>query len=129
VVSRPGQERLAVREVVRAIAGLGLSQAQLRRLETAVAEATLNAMEHGNQLQPERPVLVRVEVSETELCVSITDQGSGPSSPPEAPDLERKLAGRQSPRGWGLFLIGQMVDRVTDEVQHGAHTVHLSVRL
>ena len=28
----------------------------------------------------------------------------------EAPDIERKLAGEQKPRGWGLFLIKNMVD-------------------
>ena len=30
----------------------------------------------------------------------------------EAPDLEAKLAGEQKPRGWGLFLIQNMVDDV-----------------
>jgi anti-sigma regulatory factor (Ser/Thr protein kinase) len=128
-MSRPGNEQLAVREVVGALAGVGLSAAQLKRLETAVGEATLNAMEHGNGFQADRPVVVRVEASQTEVCVSITDRGGGPSGVPEAPDLERKLAGLQPPRGWGMFLIGQMVDRVCDEVHGGAHTVHLSVRL
>ncbi len=30
----------------------------------------------------------------------------------EAPDLEAKLAGEQSPRGWGIFLIKNMVDEL-----------------
>jgi anti-sigma regulatory factor (Ser/Thr protein kinase) len=31
---------------------------------------------------------------------------------PETPDLEAKLEGLQSPRGWGLFLIKNMVDEM-----------------
>jgi anti-sigma regulatory factor (Ser/Thr protein kinase) len=37
------------------------------------------------------------------------------------PDLEAKLAGQQTPRGWGLFLIQNMVDEmnvVSDDVHH-----------
>ena len=36
-------------------------------------------------------------------------------------DLEAKLAGLQTPRGWGLFLIENMVDEMnvlSDEVHH-----------
>ncbi|MBK6434003.1 hypothetical protein [Candidatus Amarolinea dominans] len=45
------------------------------------------------------------------------------------PDLEAKLAGLQSPRGWGLFLIRSMVDdmRVTEDGVH--HTVELIMNL
>jgi hypothetical protein len=45
------------------------------------------------------------------------------------PDLEAKLAGMQSPRGWGLFLIQNMVDEmnVTGDEHH--HTVELILHL
>ena len=47
----------------------------------------------------------------------------------DAPDLEAKLAGLQSPRGWGLFLIRSMVDEmnVTEDDVH--HTVELVMHL
>ena len=44
-------------------------------------------------------------------------------------DLTAKLAGQQSPRGWGLFLIQNMVDEMhvtTDDVHH---TVELVIHL
>jgi len=90
----------------------------------------MNAIEHGNQSRAELPVKVRVEMADGELRVSITDQGGGREIPAAAtPDLEAKLAGLQKPRGWGLFLIKNMVDdmRVTSDERH--HTVELVVRM
>ena len=50
----------------------------------------------------------------------VTDQG-GEKPIPDAvtPDIEAKLAGEQTPRGWGLFLIEQMVDEVRTESVDG----------
>jgi Anti-sigma regulatory factor (Ser/Thr protein kinase) len=54
---------------------LGLSDARLERLKTAVAEATMNAIEHGNGNRPEIPVEVEVTQDGDEIIVAITDQG------------------------------------------------------
>ena len=54
--SEPGNEREAIARVAGAVAGLGLEPARLERLKTAVAEATMNAMEHGNEYRADRPV-------------------------------------------------------------------------
>jgi serine phosphatase RsbU (regulator of sigma subunit) len=51
IPSAPGNERQAARQVLEAVAPLGLSERRLKRLETAVAESTMNAMEHGNATQ------------------------------------------------------------------------------
>ena len=128
VPSEPGNERLAMEEVAGTVEGLGLPDRTLERLKTAVAEATMNAMEHGNHYRPEAPVLIEVAASDAELSVRITDEGSGPSAfDPETPDLAAKLDGAQTPRGWGLFLIKSMVDEmnVTGDERH--HTVELIV--
>lgn len=109
--SAQGNERIARRRVHAALEPLGLPARTRAHLETAVAEATMNAMEHGNKYQPEAPVALRVEASADHIRVSITDQGAAtPDLKPTLPDLELKLAGGQTPRGWGLFLIKQMVD-------------------
>ncbi|MDQ4002909.1 MAG: ATP-binding protein [Actinomycetota bacterium] len=92
-------------EVARAVSGLRLPERTLERLKIAVAEATMNAMEHGNHYRAELPVLIKVLVSEADLSVKITDAGSGPPVfHSVTPDLEAKLEGMQTPRGWGLFL-------------------------
>jgi serine/threonine-protein kinase RsbW len=129
--SERGNERRAMEEVARAVSGLGLPQRTLERLKTAVAEATMNAMEHGNRYIPEVPVKIQLLSSDADLFVRITDQGGSPVPDPdkEAPDLEAKLEGEQTPRGWGLFLIQNMVDemRVSGNPDH--HTIELVMHL
>jgi anti-sigma regulatory factor (Ser/Thr protein kinase) len=130
VPSEPGNERRAMEVVADVIKDLGLAQQRLERLKTAVAEATMNAMEHGNYYRAELPVLIEVSASETQLSVKITDEGSGPPVfHAETPDLEAKLKGMQTARGWGLFLIKNMVDdmEVTGDEHH--HTVELIFHL
>ena len=130
VPSEPGNERQAMEAVASAIKDLGLTQQRLERFKTAVAEATLNAMEHGNYYRAELPVLIEVSASDTQLSVKITDEGSGPPAfHTETPDLEAKLEGMQSPRGWGLFLIKNMVDDMEVSGDEHHHTVELLLNL
>lgn len=128
--SKPGNERQAMERISEIIAPLGLPVAKTDRLKTAVAEATMNAMEHGNKYSEDKPVLVEVYRKVDILTVSITDHGGNQAIPEaEVPDLTAKLAGQQSPRGWGLFLIQNMVDElqvVSDDVHH---TVNLVIHL
>jgi serine phosphatase RsbU (regulator of sigma subunit)/anti-sigma regulatory factor (Ser/Thr protein kinase) len=130
LASEPGNEREAMRRVELAIAGLGMKPARVERLKTALGEATMNAMEHGNEYRPDVKVGISVVHRGDAVCVRITDRGAAGELPePEVPDLEAKLEGRQKPRGWGLFLIEKMVDEA--RVETGAHgrTIELVMRL
>ena len=90
----------------------------------------MNAIEHGNRMNVELPVHVRVTRSDSELIVRIVDNGGGRDIPePETPDLEAKLEGLQKPRGWGLFLIKNMVDDLRTHTTETHHTVELVMRL
>jgi serine/threonine-protein kinase RsbW len=68
---------------------------------------------------------------EERLLVRIIDRGSAPPPSPnaEVPDLEAKLAGTQTPRGWGLFLIQNMVDEVRVSGNPDHHTIELVMHL
>jgi serine phosphatase RsbU (regulator of sigma subunit)/anti-sigma regulatory factor (Ser/Thr protein kinase) len=128
--SEQGNERMAMERVAEAVQPLNLPKKRLEELKTAVAEATMNAMEHGNHYQPEVPVSIQVLASRTTLVVRIRDQGTDqPILTPEEPDLEAKLAELQTARGWGLFLIKNLVDdmRITSDETH--HTVELIINL
>jgi len=133
LASEPGNERQALARVAEAVRVLNLPTKRLEQLKTAVAEATMNAMEHGNHYQPEKPVSIKVLASHKALSVRVTDHGGTRtlSAQPdiEAPDLEAKLAELQTPRGWGLFLIKNMVDEmhISNDASH--HTVELIVYL
>ena len=113
IPSEEGNERIAIAKVTAAVDELGLEPARLERLKTAVGETVMNAIEHGNENRAE------LDVDVAGLCQRGLGQCPGQRSGwrrsiPEAtvPDLEAKLAGEQTPRGWGLFLIEKMVDEV-----------------
>ena len=131
IPSEPGNERLAMEKVSEAVQVLNMPAKRLAELKTAVAEASMNAMEHGNRYEADKPVTLQVLVSENRLAVRITDFGGSQSIPtdPEAPDLEAKLAELQAPRGWGLFLIQNMVDEMHVESDETHHTVELILYL
>ena len=128
--SIPGNERQAMEQVIQAVQELHLSTRRLEHLKTAVAEATMNAMEHGNHYQPDVPVIIQVQASATTLAVRISDQGEGPADiEAETPDLEAKLAELQTPRGWGLFLIKNLVDEMFIINNNSHHTIELIINL
>lgn len=131
--SIPDNEQQAMEQVAEVVRPLHLPPERLANLKTAVAEAVMNAMEHGNQYQPEKSVTLQVRASETALSVRIRDEGAHRPMPAvdelAEPDLTAKLAGLQSPRGWGLFLIRNLVDEVhlTGDDHH--HIVELVMHL
>ena len=129
VASRTGNEREALQRVADALTGRWLTDDQMERLKTAVAEATMNAIEHGNGNREEVPVLLTVHDDGDEVVVTVTDQG-GQEEPvgPTHPDLDLKLAGLQTARGWGLFLIENMVDEAEQVTEGQQHSVRLVMR-
>jgi anti-sigma regulatory factor (Ser/Thr protein kinase) len=130
VPSAEGNERLALQQVSAIVGELGMSEARLRKLETAVGEATMNAMEHGNRYRADLPVTVRVMTEPDRVRVQIVDNGGArPDRETEVPDLEAKLAGLQRPRGWGLFLITNMVDEAHETTDGDEHTLELVMAL
>jgi len=125
-----GNERRVMERVATAAKDVGLDTMRYERLKTAVSEAAMNAIEHGNHGDASLPVHVQVSTTEYELIVRIVDNGGGKEIPEaETPDIEAKLAGLQKPRGWGLFLIKNMVDDLRTHTTATHHTIELVMRL
>ena len=130
VPSQPGNERQVMERVAEDVRSFHFQTRKLEEIKTAVAEATMNAMEHGNHYQAEVPVVIQVLASKTALAIRIRDQGgSRPIPAAGEPDLEAKLAELQTPRGWGLFLIKNMVDEMNVTSDETHHTVELIMHL
>jgi len=66
---------------------------KVNKLKTAVAEACVNAIEHGNKSDPDRDVIVTIIYEESSIRVSIRDFGEGNVEPNfEMPEKQFKLS-------------------------------------
>jgi serine phosphatase RsbU (regulator of sigma subunit)/anti-sigma regulatory factor (Ser/Thr protein kinase) len=126
-----GNEREAMDRVAAAVADLGLPPDRLERLKTAVSETAMNAIEYGSQGRTDVPFDVDVEVTATDVVVRVIDRALSGTIPTnsEVPDIDRKLAGEQKPRGWGLFLIEHMVDAMDVSTDEAAGTQTVTLRM
>lgn len=91
-----------------------------------LTEAVSNAMAHGNQYHPERPVTVQASMADRQIRMTVTDCGPGfdPSTLPDPLHPDRLL----QEGGRGVFLMRHMADEVTFELTPEGLTVHLLVR-
>lgn len=112
IPSEPGFEKMAMRLVSEAAERMGFTPDRVEDLRTAVSEACLNAMRHGNLLDETTKVLVVLTIAESRLAIDVRDEGRGgpPPDAVETPDIEKQVAGLQRPGGLGLFVIKHLVD-------------------
>ena len=110
--SRLGFEKVAMNTAASVAEIMGFSSDRVEDLKTAVSEACINAIEHGNQLNELLGVVVTLSMSVESLEVKIRDHGPGVQEEMHVPDIDRKMLGEEDPRGMGMFLIQALVDEV-----------------
>ncbi len=108
--SKLGYEKVAMNTAASVARLMGFSDERVDDLKTAVAEACINAIEHGNKLDDRLPVVVILSVAADSLEVKVTDTGTGPQHAIAAPNMDKKMLGEEDPRGMGMFLIKSLVD-------------------
>ncbi len=108
--SRLGYEKVAMNTAASVARLMGFAEERVEDLKTAVAEACINAMEHGNKLDDSLTVGVVLSMSVDSLEVKVTDTGDGPQGKTQAPDIDKKMHGEEDARGMGMFLIQALVD-------------------
>lgn len=129
IQSVKGCEKIAMDFAVSVGRKIGLSDARIEDLKTAVSEACLNAMEHGNKMNPEKKVVVTLTVEDSMLQVAVHDEGKGIGQI-EPPRIEDQIEGKYRPRGWGLFLIKGLMDGVDFETRpEGGNVVRMIINL
>jgi serine phosphatase RsbU (regulator of sigma subunit)/anti-sigma regulatory factor (Ser/Thr protein kinase) len=113
IPSQCGYEKLAMDTAGALAEWAGFPPSRIADLRTAVSEACLNAIEHGNRMHETANVEVVLKPAAQGLTVQIFDVGSGFAKDAKpSPDLAKKISGEEAPRGIGLFLIEQLVDEV-----------------
>ena len=109
--SELGFEKVAMSTAASMAKLMGFSEDRIEDLKTAVAEACINAIEHGNHMDDSLSVGVILSQSNDELEVKVMDDGAGLKGAPALPDIDLKLSGMEDPRGMGIFLIQALVDQ------------------
>jgi serine/threonine-protein kinase RsbW len=114
-----GFEKLAMDFAASAARMLKLPERRIEDLKTAVSEACINAIEHGNKLDASVRVGVSLTLEELELEVDVYDEAEEQIGQAPIPNIDEKIAGNDPPRGWGIFLIKNLVDEVRFESKPG----------
>lgn len=108
--TRMGYEKVAMSTAASVAKLMGFPEDRVEDLKTAVAEACINAIEHGNRLNEKLSVGVVLSAGADSLEVKVIDDGTGISKQPPRPDIDRKMHGEEDARGMGMFLIQALVD-------------------
>jgi serine/threonine-protein kinase RsbW len=108
--TRMGYEKVAMSTAASVAKLMGFPEDRIEDLKTAVAEACINAIEHGNRLNEKLSVGVVLRAENDALEVKVLDDGTGIKKQPAKPDIDRKMHGEEDPRGMGMFLIQALVD-------------------
>jgi serine/threonine-protein kinase RsbW len=121
IPSELGYEKIVLALVASAAKKIGFSPEKIEDLKTAIAEACTNAIEHGNSLDAQRKVLVKLVAKDNCIQVSVIDEGyqAIPNRPPDR-------SSRTDFRGLGLFLMQKLVDKVEIKSQPGRNEVQLT---
>ena len=126
-----GYERIAMGCIDSFATSVGFREDRVKDLKTAVAEACINAMQHGNKDNPSERVIVKMTFKKGSFDISVIDKGKGIQEPlPNDPDIERIVANLDPVKGFGLFLIKKLVDHVEfNETTSSGHGIRMIFNL
>jgi serine/threonine-protein kinase RsbW len=128
--SKIGYERIAIGGLAAFAKSVGFSSSRIEDLKTSVAEACINAMQHGNKGKPDARVLVAIRFQENTLRISVSDEGDGMKTEPPDPDIERILENLDPPVGFGVFLMKRLMDKVEfNRTSNHRHEVRMMMQL
>jgi len=124
IPSELGFEKVAIASAYTIANKMGFSKNRLEDLKTAVAEACINAIEHGNSMNIDMKVLIILKVSRQQVQINVIDNGHKPI-PSSIPDR----AERKDFRGMGMFLIHQLMDEVKVKSEPGRNEIQMVINL
>ena len=125
-----GYERIAMACAATFAKMVGLSPERIEDLKTIVAEAAINAMQHGNKQRPDARVIVLMKFTDDTIYVSVQDEGEGFEEFLPDPDIERIVNEIDPPVGFGTFLIRELADQVEfEKTADGANVIKMAVKL
>lgn len=105
------EARLLQSQIEEALHATAYSEHEIFAIRLALEEALVNAIKHGNQLDPDKSVQVSYQVTAERFDVRIVDEGPG-FNPEDVPDptLPENL---EKGCGRGVFLIREFMNEVS----------------
>jgi len=102
-----------------------ISDDTFANMMTCLNEAVINAIIHGNKLDPSKKVIVNAEVEPKRVTWTITDEGEGFDynnlADPTAPDRLEELTGR------GVFIIKHLADQCIFNAKGNEVELHFKI--
>jgi serine/threonine-protein kinase RsbW len=130
LANKLGYERVAMACSASFAQMMGLPPERIEDLKTMVAEAAINAIQHGNKGRPDAKVVVWMNCQDNLINIAVMDEGDGIKQFPPEPDIEKIIAELESPVGFGLYLINQLADQVEfNQVADGGHVVKMAIKM
>jgi serine/threonine-protein kinase RsbW len=124
-----GYEKVAMDFAASTAKKMGFSPDRIEDLKTSVAEACINAIEHGNQMDISTKVDITLTVQESALEVTVQDRGKGPGEI-KIPNIDEKIEGLEPTRGWGMFLIKSLMNEVSVQaLPEGGNVLKMVIHL
>ena len=124
-----GHERIAMASLATFARMHGFSAARIEDLKTIVAEAAINAMQHGNKGREDTEVVVAIGLKDNAIHVTVSDQGDGIAEVLPKPDIERIMNNQDPPIGFGVFLIQELADDVEFNLdRESGHSLKIVVK-
>ena len=110
IPSDPKAKLIVEEALLTALSAHSYNDQDVFAVRLATEEAVVNAIRHGNKLDPKRKVMVSFNVTDGKVTVIVCDQGEGfdPASVPDPTD-PRFL---EMPSGRGLMLMHAYMDEV-----------------
>ena len=113
-----GAEKEAIEKAVIVAEKMGFTRDRIEDLKTALAEACINAIEHGNKFDQNTKVGVTLLSDNKTLQVVVSDEGDG-IDPKKIPTNRVDKDGMPRRRGYGVFLISNLMNEFSIENQPG----------
>ena len=125
-----GYERIAMDCSATFAKIFGCPADRIEDLKTVVAEAAMNAMQHGNRGCADSKVTIFMDFKDDTINVAVIDEGNGIKKFPPKPDIARIIDNMDPPIGFGLFLIKQLADQVEfNPMTDGGHVVKMVLKM
>ncbi|MGB5883813.1 MAG: ATP-binding protein [Desulfobulbales bacterium] len=113
-----GAEKEAIKKAVIIAEKLGFARDRIEDLKTALAEACINAIEHGNKFDQNKKVKVTLAANNKSLEVIVHDEGEG-IDPKKIPTKRVRDDGFPCRRGYGVFLMSNLMNEFYFEKNPG----------